>query len=79
MKFCQIVDTKLQGILIEDTGIEIRNCKVDACKEEGIKISSEDFPKPVRILQKEVEEFLRRQPLRVLIEDSEVFSNKIGI
>ena len=68
------------GIILSDVGINITNCKFDRNIEHGIVIDSSDIPMPVRILQYEVKEFLKRKPMKVVIQDCEIYyNNRNGI
>lgn len=56
-------------------GINIVNCKLDRNGGHGIHIDSSDYPMPVRILQYEVKEFIKRKPLKIVIQDCEIYYN----
>ena len=64
------------GVALKDVGINILSCKIDRNESDGIAIDCTDFPMPVRVLQPEVKQFLKRRPLSVAISDCEIYYNQ---
>lgn len=64
------------GIVLKDVGIMILGCKLSRNSNCGISVDSNSYLPPTRILQAEVKEFLKRQPMKIVVSDCEVFHNQ---
>lgn len=81
MQECNLTDTTYSsGLILKDVGILIQGCRIERNSEDGINIDSSFYPKPAKLLQQEVKQFLKREPMQVIINECEVsYNSKNGI
>ena len=68
--------TNGSGIILRDVGIHVLSCKIERNNDDGIIIDSSQFPMPAKILQNEVRLFLKIQPMKIIIQDCEIYLNQ---